>query len=71
MSVCDRCGFTFRPRKLRREWSGFMVCRPCYDPRPADTRAPRLGPEGLPHRNTNPEPPPVFRAPDELGGDDL
>lgn len=70
-AICDRCGFKVRHRTLRKEWTSLMVCQQCYDPRPADTRPPRLRPEGLPIPNARPEPEPVFRDPGELGGDDL
>lgn len=68
---CERCGFRVRPRGLRKEWTGLMVCGPCWDPRPADTRPPRLRPEGLPLRNSRYEPPPIFRTEGQLGGEDL
>lgn len=48
-----------------------MVCSPCFDPRPADTKPPRITPEGLPLRNASPEPPETFREDGDLGGDDL
>lgn len=32
-AICDRCGFQFKSRKLRREWTGLRVCGPCLDPR--------------------------------------
>jgi hypothetical protein len=71
-AVCDRCGFVVEPHtKLRKEWTNLMVCKPCWDPRPAETRPPSVKPEGLPIKNPRPEPTPVFREEDELGGDDL
>ena len=30
---CDRCGFTFKARQLRKEWNGLRVCRECWEPR--------------------------------------
>lgn len=69
--ICDRCGFKYPLRSLRREWTGLRVCRADWDPRPPDTRPPRLVPEGLPVRDARPEPEPVFRDPTEYGGDDL
>lgn len=69
--VCDRCGFKVRLSRLKKEWTGWMVCRACFDPRPADTRPPPLGPEGVPLRNARPEPEPIFREPGDNGGDDL
>lgn len=70
-AICDRCGFKVHHTKLRKEWTGLMVCPDDWDPRPADTRPPRLKPEGLPIRDARPEPPPIFREEGELGGDDL
>lgn len=26
-AVCDRCGFDFMARQLKREWTGLRVCR--------------------------------------------
>jgi hypothetical protein len=70
--VCMRCGFTVEPHtKLRKEWTGLLVCKPCWDPRPAELRPPPVKPEGLPVRNASPEPDPIFRDPGEYGGDDL
>lgn len=70
-AICDRCGFKVRHRKLRKEWTGLLVCRPCWDPRPADTKPPHLRPEGVPIKDARPEPPPIFRDPNDMGGDDL
>lgn len=69
--VCDRCGFKVRHRTLRKEWTNLMVCRPCWDPRPADLSPPRIRPEGLPLRDARPEPPETFREDGALGGEDL
>lgn len=69
--TCDRCGFVYPHSQLRKEWTGLLVCPPDWDPRPADTRPPKLGPEGVPIRDARPEPEPIFRAEGELGGDDL
>ena len=30
---CDRCGFKFKAYDLREEWTGWMVCDQCYEPR--------------------------------------
>lgn len=24
--ICDRCGFKYKARQLRKEWTGLMVC---------------------------------------------
>lgn len=66
-----RCGYDFRVNKLRKEWTGFRVCPDCYDCRPADTRPPRLQPEGLPVANASPATNPIFREEGDFGGDDL
>lgn len=70
-AVCDRCGFVYPHSSLRREWTGLLVCSKDWDPRPADTKPPKLRPEGLPVRDARPEPDPVFREEGEYGGDDL
>lgn len=30
-SVCDRCGFNYKRRQLRKETTKFVVCQSCYD----------------------------------------
>ena len=30
-SVCDRCGFNYKRRQLRKESTKFVVCYSCYD----------------------------------------
>jgi hypothetical protein len=30
-SVCDRCGFNYKRRQLRKETTKFVVCHSCYD----------------------------------------
>jgi hypothetical protein len=69
--ICDRCGFKYRLAKLRKEWTGLMVCPADWDPKPADLKPPRFGPEGLPARDARPEPPEVFRDPEDNGWADL
>lgn len=64
---CPRCGFKVRVSELRKEWSGLRVCKPCHDPRPADTRAPKAKPEGLPVPGASPETEPVYRAEGDKG----
>jgi len=69
--ICDRCGFKYRLNKLRKEWTGLLVCPADWDPKPADMRPPPVKPEGLPVRDARPEPPIIERPEGELGGDDL
>lgn len=34
---CERCGFVYKASQLRKEWTGFMVCKSCWEPRhPSD-----------------------------------
>jgi hypothetical protein len=54
--LCDRCAFTYRLKQLRREWTGLMVCTPCFDPRPAELSPPHIGHEGIPPPNIRPDP---------------
>jgi len=53
--ICDRCGFQFRLRELRKEWSGLMVCSKDYDPRPPEMTPPRVKAEGVPLPNARPD----------------
>lgn len=32
-AVCDRCGEDFHASKLKKEWTGFFVCKDCWEPR--------------------------------------
>lgn len=57
--VCDRCGFEFLHRELRKEWTGLMVCRQCHDPRhPQDFVRGVKDKQSIP--NPRPEPAEVF-----------
>lgn len=51
---CMRCGFTYRLRDIRKEWSGARVCPECWDPRPEIMKPPPVGAEGLPKPNASP-----------------
>jgi hypothetical protein len=67
--LCDRCGFKRRLTELCADGyqPGLRVCKDtCRDPKPPETRPPKAGPEGLPWRNSRPEPEPVY-ATDKLG----
>jgi hypothetical protein len=69
--ICPRCGFKVRLSALRREWTGLRVCGKCHDPRPPDTKPPKVGPEGVPVKGASPEPPIIYREEGDMGGDDL
>lgn len=57
---CVRCGWTGRLSfDFKSEWTGARVCKDCWDPRPADTLPPVVGPEGLPRPDALPEIPGV------------
>jgi hypothetical protein len=47
------------------------VCGKCHDPRPPDTKPPKVGPEGVPVKGASPEPPIIYREEGDMGGDDL
>lgn len=32
-ALCDRCGFKYKSFQLRKEWTGLMVCKDCWEPR--------------------------------------
>ena len=64
---CQRCGFVYKLSALRREWTGLKVCNKCWDPRPAETRPPRVKPEGVAVPGAVPETIPIFRAPGDKG----
>jgi hypothetical protein len=64
---CPRCGFKVRLPTLRAEWTGLRVCGDCWDPRPADTRPPYAGPEGLPRWDASPATEPFYRAEGDKG----
>jgi hypothetical protein len=58
---CQRCGFIYSLAALIKEWTGLRVCKKCADPKPAETRAPKVKPEGLPLPNASPETVPTFK----------
>jgi hypothetical protein len=69
--ICQRCGWQYPLRKIRREWSGLRVCPPCFDPRPPQLSPPRIEPEGVPLTNAAPEPAEHFVTDNEVTPDDL
>ena len=32
-AICDRCGTEWKNAKLRKEWTGLMVCHRCFETR--------------------------------------
>jgi hypothetical protein len=54
-ALCDRCGFEYPLRQLKREWTGLMVCRADFDVKPAQLRPPNVKAEGVPKPNARPD----------------
>lgn len=69
-AICDRCGFKRRLSALQTEWTGLKVCGPCWDPRPPETVAPYVYPEGVAVPDSRPEQPDTFVTTD-ITPDDL
>jgi hypothetical protein len=64
-AICDRCGLKHKNTELRKEWTGLMVCSPCWEPKHPQLmlRVPREA------GNTpwaRPEPEDVFITPGEI-----
>lgn len=62
---CPRCSGKFRLTQFKREWTGLRVCsgpgtHDCWDPKPADMKAPKVKPEGVIVPGAQPETEPVF-----------
>lgn len=69
--ICDRCGFRFPLRTLRKEWSGLMVCPDDWDPKPRTLNPPRIYPEGMPIANSRAEPEPIILGDNDVQPEDL
>lgn len=58
-AICDRCGLEYNSDQLKTEWTGLMVCAPCWEPRhPQDFI--RARPEKIVPPWTRPEPEDTF-----------
>ena len=64
LAICDRCGFRYKYKELRKEWNNLFVCSECYEP-----KAPQIDP--VPHaadpeaiRDTRPQ-----LSPSDIAGD--
>lgn len=68
---CLRCGFDYKLRSLRKEWTGARVCPECWDPKPEELRPIRVGPEGMPKRGATGQPEDVFVGINENTREDL
>lgn len=73
--ICDRCGFKFKARQLRREWNGLRTCsgsstNNCFEERhPQDFVKGRKDQKSPPW--VRPEADDVFLAPGDVTPDDL
>ena len=54
-AICDRCGFEYPLRSLRKEWTGLMVCNADYEPKPAELTPMKFKVEGMPLPNARPD----------------
>ena len=54
-AICDRCGFEYPLKALRKEWTGLMVCSADFDPRPPEMTPPVVKAEGVPLPNARPD----------------
>jgi len=52
--ICDRCGFKYKARQLRREWTGLMVCHGPMTTDCWDERHPQDFVKGRPDRQSPP-----------------
>lgn len=68
--ICDRCGFRKRRSETRKEYTGLIVCGPCYDP-----RHPQEFVRGVKDKQSFPDPRPepadTFVGPGDITWDDL
>ena len=74
-AVCDRCGFKFKSSKMRKEWTGLMVCsgaatNDCWEPQhPQENKTGRVDRQATAW--TRGEAPDVFLAPGDVTAEDL
>jgi hypothetical protein len=57
--ICDRCGFKKRSSETKKEWTGLIVCEPCWDPKhPQEAVRGRIDKQAV--KDARPEQPDVF-----------
>ena len=74
-AICDRCGFKFKAKTLRKEWTGLMVCNgpgsnDCWEARNVQERVRGKADKQAP-KWVRPEPQDVFLGTNEVTPDDL
>lgn len=63
--ICDRCGEKKRASETKKEWTGLIVCDPCFETRhPQDNVRGRKDRQRVP--DPRPEAPDYFLAPNEV-----
>ena len=68
-ALCQRCGFVHKSGHIRREWTGLMVCKECWEPRhPQEDVRSKVDKQAPPW--SSPEPDDVFIT-DPITADDL
>jgi hypothetical protein len=71
LGLCQRCGFKYHLSELRKEWTGKLVCRGCFDPRHPQEFVRAMPDNQRPRRQPSPEPDDVFLSANEVTVDDL
>lgn len=69
-AICDRCGFEYPRSKLKREWTGLLVCEQDFDIKPYELDPPKVRPEGVPIKDARPDNQ-TDTTPNTTTGDDL
>ena len=69
--LCQRCGREYRLSQLHREWTGLLVCRPCYDPRHKQDFVRGVPDSQGVRPGMRPEPEPYYLSTNEVSANDL
>lgn len=70
LSTCDRCGFTYLGSEMKKEWTGLIVCGPCWDPRhPQDAVRAKADKQSV--NDPRPAPEPYFLGINEVTKESL
>lgn len=68
--ICDRCGFKYKSTQVRKEWTGLIVCKKCWDPRHPQDKVRAVKDDQSPSVN-RPEATDTFLSPGDVTADDL
>lgn len=47
-ATCHRCGFWYPSTEIKKEWTGLLVCPPCWEPRHEQTLIKIRGEQAFP-----------------------